>query len=297
MSVGLLGRTNSRRLVPTRGAYKAVIDAYINRSLIELIEKPMASSYRICTSELLGENFTILIQPGEPRVDYLRIERTQKEYVKELREKYGGYNLGDRKFGRHVFATGGFLDDSWFNRTYWMNSETWPGFFLANRAPKTGQLLVAGPEKTYAVQAFPSRNMQSPLFTPGEKGYLLFADANDNEPILDDRTRETTKGWGFGRQAAPVWHQWTPIRIRSMVLTGKTLFVAGPPDVADPADPMAAFEGRKGGVLRAVSTTDGKTLHEIKLDSPPEFDAMIAADNHLYLSLRDGSVLSMGAGK
>ncbi len=78
MSVGLLGRTNSRRLVPTRGAYKAVIDAYINRSLIELIEKPMASSYRICTSELLGENFTILIQPGEPRVDYLRIARTQK---------------------------------------------------------------------------------------------------------------------------------------------------------------------------------------------------------------------------
>ena len=78
MSVGLLGRIDGRRLVPTRGAYKAVIDGYINRSLIELIEKPKASSYRVFTSELLGENFTILVQPGEPRVDYLRIERTQK---------------------------------------------------------------------------------------------------------------------------------------------------------------------------------------------------------------------------
>ncbi len=78
MSTGLLGRLDSRRLVPTRGAYKAVIDAYINRSLMELVEKPHASSYRLCTSEILGENFTILLQPGESRVDYLRVERTQK---------------------------------------------------------------------------------------------------------------------------------------------------------------------------------------------------------------------------
>jgi hypothetical protein len=78
MSVGLLGRTDSRRLVPTRGAYKAVIDGYINRSLIELSEKSLTPSYRIHSTELLDENFTILIQPGEPRVDYLRVERTQK---------------------------------------------------------------------------------------------------------------------------------------------------------------------------------------------------------------------------
>ncbi|TFG31533.1 hypothetical protein EU528_05905 [Candidatus Thorarchaeota archaeon] len=76
MSVGLLGRIDSRRLVPSRGAYKAVIDAYVSRSLIELIEKPFTDSYRLGMSELFGDNFTILAQPGEPRVDYLRIERT-----------------------------------------------------------------------------------------------------------------------------------------------------------------------------------------------------------------------------
>ncbi|MHA1864669.1 MAG: hypothetical protein ACTSWA_12935 [Candidatus Thorarchaeota archaeon] len=76
MSVGLLGRLDSRRLVPTRGAYKAVIDGFVSRSLIELIEKPVASSFRLGMSELFGENFTILAQPGEPQVDYLRIERT-----------------------------------------------------------------------------------------------------------------------------------------------------------------------------------------------------------------------------
>jgi len=76
MSVGLLGRTDSRRLVPTRSAYKAVIDGYINRSLIELTEQPKTSSFKIYSAELLDENFTVLLQPGEPRVDYLRIERT-----------------------------------------------------------------------------------------------------------------------------------------------------------------------------------------------------------------------------
>lgn len=76
MSVGLLGRIDSRRLVPTRGAYKAVIDGYVSRSMIELTEKPLTSSYRLGMSELFGENFTVLAQPGEPQVDYLRIERT-----------------------------------------------------------------------------------------------------------------------------------------------------------------------------------------------------------------------------
>ena len=195
--------------------------------------------------------------------------------------------------GLHVFATSGFLDDSWFNRTYWMYGADWPGFYIAHRAAKTGQLLVVGPQKTYAVQAFTSRNLQSPLFAPGKKGYLLSADANDNEPALDDRTVEVTKGWGFTRTAPPVWFDWAPIRIRGMVLAGRTLYVAGPPDVVDPADPMEAFDGRKGGVLRAYSSTHGELLSEIRLKAPPVFDGMIAAADRLYLSLTDGRILCL----
>jgi hypothetical protein len=105
MSVGLLGRIDSRRLVPTRGAYKAVIDGYINQSLIELVDKSVTPSFRIHSAEILDENFTVLIQPGEPRVDYLRVERTQKGLERGAsfeRMKYATTDPKTAVFGDHA---------------------------------------------------------------------------------------------------------------------------------------------------------------------------------------------------
>ena len=225
------------------------------------------------------------------------VENAMKSVVTKYRKEYGDFSYGHRRMGRHVFSTAGFLDDTWFNRTFWMYAETWPGFYIAHRAAKTGQLLVVGPQKTYAVQAYPLRNLQSPLFAPGTKGYLLFADANDNEPVLDHRTQGTTKGWGWTRSKPPVWHDWVPVRIRAMVLAGERLFVAGPPDVLDPEDPMAAFEGRKGALLRVHAAADGKLLAEHKLDAPPVFDGLIAAAGRLFLCTTNGQVICLGPAK
>lgn len=80
MSVGLLGKLDSRRLVPSRGAYKAIIDSYISRGIMELSDAQVATAYRLCVSEIYGENFVVLSQPGEPTVDYLRIERTENGF-------------------------------------------------------------------------------------------------------------------------------------------------------------------------------------------------------------------------
>jgi hypothetical protein len=84
------------------------------------------------------------------------------------------------------------------------------------------------------------------------------------------------------------------VRIRAMVLAGKRLFVAGPPDVVDPDDPMAAFEGCKGAVLHARSAADGKVLAERKLDAPPVFDGLIAAGGRLFLCTTNGYVVCLG---
>jgi len=80
-----------------------------------------------------------------------------------------------------------------------------------------------------------------------------------------------------------------------MVKAGDTLFVVGPPDVLDSKDPYAAFESRRGARLVAVSTTDGKKLSEMTLEYPPVFDGLIAANDRLFASLEDGSIISLAA--
>jgi outer membrane protein assembly factor BamB len=229
--------------------------------------------------------------------------------------------MGDRKVGRHIFSTAGFLDDSWFNRTFWTYSETWPGYYIGNQAPKSGQLLVFDTDTTYGVKVYTRRNRHSPMFFPGTDGYLLFADDNDTEPVLVGKDREIKpvkwlpdvpreighklegvavdqdKGTGFTRVVPPKWAVWVPVRVRAMALADETLFAAGPPDVLDPNDPLAAFEGRKGALLWAVSAEDGTKLAEYKLDSPPVFDGMIAANGSLYMSNTDGRVVCMRGGQ
>jgi outer membrane protein assembly factor BamB len=252
----------------------------LDRSLKEqdtpyVLPDPDKKTEAMGLAELMNEPFvqSMEIMDKDEKVQRDWQLRVWPQMAQQHKNKYGGSNLGDRKMGRHVLSTSGFLDDSWFNRTFWMYSDTWPGFYIAHRASKTGQLLVVGPEKTYAVQAYPSRNLQSPLFTPAAEGYLLFADDNDNEPVIPDYTRGVPKGIGFTRSRPPVWHNWVPVRIRAMVLAGEILFVTGPPDVIDP--------------------DDGKKLAEYKLESPPVFDGMIAASGRLFISTRDGRLLCM----
>lgn len=50
------------------------------------------------------------------------------------------------------------------------------------------------------------------------------------------------------------------------------------PGVVAADDPYAAFEGRKGAELRAVSAMDDSKLVEYSLKAMPVFDGMIAAN-------------------
>jgi len=82
-----------------------------------------------------------------------------------------------------------------------------------------------------------------------------------------------------------------PVRVTSMTLAGKTLFAAGTPDVIDPDDPWAAYEGKRGGVLLAVSAETGEVLAQYKLASPPVLDGLAAAGGRLIVSTTGGQVL------
>jgi len=265
-----------------------------------------------------GANSDVLVSEGD--AIYMRQKRLTLELA-EVPTKVLS-SKGEADVGTHVFSTAGLLDDSGYNRTFWMYSKRWPGFQLANQSPKSGQLLVHDADATYAVKAFYRRNVHSPMFFPGKEGYLLFADKNTTEPqivgeegareplrwlpqsdysrgrgqevrTLNSKAFGQDKGIGYTRADPPLWTLWVPVRVQAMVKTRDTLFVAGPPDVWDAKEPFAAFEGGKGGVVVAVSANDGAKIAQTNLDSPPVFDGLIAVDGKLLISLMDGTLVSL----
>jgi len=175
------------------------------------------------------------------------------------------HKLAPKKAPLRISAQSGLLDGSYFKRTPWSYGRS--GY---------ARLLVHDEETTYCVRMFDSLRGLDPnvYFTPGKKGYLLFACDKAN-----------------GRQT---WAGRIHVRINAMVVTENLLFVAGPPDVVDPNDPLGAFEGRKGGILAAVDRSDGKKVWEYTLDAPPVYDGLAAASGRLYVAMRNGCVVCFG---
>ena len=171
---------------------------------------------------------------------------------------------GEGGRGTPVHSTAGMLDGSWFNRTYWR----------VNGMTSHPQLLVCNDSYACALQAYSYRGVArgNHFFDPGGKGYKLF--------------RVSIEGGRRGKG----WSKRIPMRARAMVLAGDVLFLAGSPDVLPAEDPLAAFEGRRGGRLWAISAENGKRVKKIELESPPVWDGMAAAYARLYIATKDGAV-------
>ncbi|NQT11678.1 MAG: PQQ-binding-like beta-propeller repeat protein, partial [Planctomycetes bacterium] len=201
--------------------------------------------------------------------------------------------LGDRECEPHLMTNDGFLDKTWFNRTYWSHSDRWPGYYFTYRGPKSGQILVFDDTATYALKVYTERFGHSPEFKPGG-GYRLVADRNLTKPVLDAMDIGAEKGRGFSRTELPIWSQKTPIRVHGMLLAGERLYLAGPPDLAPDGGAYEAMIGKRGAVFRVVATSDGSKLAEFRTEEVPVFDGLIAAGDRLYMSTMDGTLLCLG---
>lgn len=178
--------------------------------------------------------------------------------------------------GNHLYSTAGFLDSTWFNRTSWQ----------IGKAQSTG-MMVLGEDVAFGVEMYEQRNRDY-VFTPGEKPYNL--------KCMPIKSKQVTKIDKKGKpyktfENKPLWKQQVPIRITAMVRAGDRLYAAGTPNVVDSTDIHSAWEGRKGGILAVIDTASGKVISDYKLASPPVWDGMAVAGEHLYISLLDGSVV------
>jgi outer membrane protein assembly factor BamB len=229
-------------------------------------------------------------------------------------------HMGDLKTPLRLMATGGFLDGDLFNRTYWAYWRRWPGFYFANQAPKSGQLVVFNDRFAFAAKIFRVRDGLSPQHIPGQTGTLVFADEIGNEPILvgekpglapmqwiepaqskrgkfDNKAVNVNKGTGYTRQDPPQWKRKVDLIVRAMAGAGERLLVAGPPDeVADGAEPEAILRGAKGARLLVLDALTGEVLAERALASMPVFDGLIVARRRVYFTAVDGTLVCLGKG-
>ena len=221
--------------------------------------------------------------------------------------------------GRHLFCPTGFLDDLWFHRSYWIfgkNAGEGHGEYPVPRSrTPCGRIMVFDQSSVYSFFAHNVGNNINP-----RTYYSLYAadkDASVNAETVAQQRGKRKKRRAAGGAARRIPYRWELERpgllANALVLAGRNLFLAGPPDVADEEKTYGyvfggddeinrqmrrqeeAWQGKQGALLWVVSADTGEKLSECKIAAIPVWDGMIAAHGRLYASLNDGTVLCMGS--
>jgi hypothetical protein len=234
----------------------------------------------------------------------------------------------------HLFCQIGFLDDSWFHRSFWTYGRRvtggYGGWLQAGRYVPAGRILVVDSDRVYGYGRKPEYYVNASVL----EHHLFAAEARVTAEAAarvraagavmnarSDKNNADSSDWKL-RRAFPAedltatryrWRLDQPaLQVRAMAAAGDRLYVAGYPDAIDerrafrlPDDPEVkaalrrqaeAVEGRAGGHLWIVSKDDGRPTARYRLESPPVFDGLVAAGGRLFLAAMDGSVLSMAGG-
>ena len=186
---------------------------------------------------------------------------------------------GQRTNVPHLFSPAGFLDDTWWHRTYWVfgtqMSSGWGGWPRAGNVTPAGRLLVFDDEGSiygYGRQSY--RAGAGHVGPDPAEDYRLFAEgpADESNP-KGGRTFE--------------WSRKLPFVVRAMTLTREALLIAG-------GEGLPATD-RKGspGIFRIVSRDSGDERFQCTLPAPPVLDGMAVTDSGVFVSTVDGKLVCL----
>ncbi len=234
--------------------------------------------------------------------------------------------------GSHLFCQIGFLDDSWFHRSFWTYGRRvtggYGGWFQAGRMVPAGRIMAFDDDRVYGYGRKPQYFVNTSVIE-----YHLFGAKKEVTPEAIsrvgragnemntrlDKKNPNSSDWRLRRgfpseDLTAARYDWSldqpSIQVRAMAVAANALVVAGHPDVIDErqafrlpddADVQArlqrqadALAGHLGGKLWLLSKTDGQPIARYELDSPPVFDGLAAASGCLYMSTLDGHVARLG---
>jgi outer membrane protein assembly factor BamB len=211
----------------------------------------------------------------------------------------------------HLYSPGGFLGEHWYMRTYWLfGTQTKAGYGGWGRkysgslyGTPYGRIMCFNEDRIFSYG-----RLQTGPDPSGKKHdlYHLFSSLKIYKPAVEGPTtidlNEFPKGIPVRKEN--FWS--TPdfdLIVRAMALTPTYLVLAGPKDVAKRSEDEMAFEnndealaaytGKRGAELYLQSISDGKTIQKLSLPAMPVFDGLIVADKRVFVSLVDGTILSL----
>lgn len=217
----------------------------------------------------------------------------------------------------HLWSSVGFLDDSWWHRTYWQYGTSmrsgWGGWPKAAQQAPAGRLLVTDGQRIFgfgrsqydipgAHVGVDASGVWGPI-GPGRDRwtfYRLFG--TTLPPSADPTSQRRGQEANLSMPSEPDWSRQISLMAKAMVLADDSLLLAGAavdaeevPKTPKAADPLAdALERDRSGRLLLVSTEDGKTRSECALPGPPVFDGMAVANGRVFLSTTKGTVVCLG---
>jgi hypothetical protein len=179
----------------------------------------------------------------------------------------------------HLFAPRGFLDDTWWHRTYWLYGTEigggytyWP--LAGNRSPAGRLLVFDGGKFIYGYGRMAYRAGDGHVRPDMTKGYKLFAEVMSAAAEAEDEDRKRRIEWATQ----------LPFVARSMALARDALLVAGGRSAAESA------ESHGPGTLWVASREDGSRKASSKLPAPPILDGMALTSGGVFVSGLDGSL-------
>ena len=191
-------------------------------------------------------------------------------------------NLRPVKDAAHLFAPRGFLDDTWWHRTYWVYAAAigggythWPD--VGNASPAGRLLSFDGGKLIYGYGRMAYRMGGGHVRADMTKDYKLFAEIMD--PATATKKRRIK------------WTAQLPFVARSVMLTRDAVLVAGGKSPAESAE-------RHGpGAFWVASREDGSKISACELPAGAVLDGMAMTDAGVFVSTIDGSVVCLRAKK
>jgi len=189
----------------------------------------------------------------------------------------------------HLFCSAGFLDDTWWHRTYWQYGADmgsgYGGWINAGNRSISGRLLVRRGDRIFG---FGRKEYRKTGSHPGLNAkHHLFAAAipaaAESEPTGKGKRRQSSS-------SAAVHYEWSidiPFMVRAMLLADDRLLVAGPERIAD----LNAAKPGGNVHLWAVSAREGEKIDHYELSVAPVFDGLALSEGRLYVTLVDGRVV------